>query len=201
MLKIKYMGPKPQITENGVFFKDGKEDKYLYLKTAAQILLSLNKTVKKNDNLQVLVSNHEDLSDEDIINIIKRYEPKLEEHIQIEEKKYELHIQDEIKDVENHKVLNDEEKRVWINNINIMKEYMMQREINKLFYIHLIKAIKDIIKENSVHEIDIDFSLEHWHVLSTISGNLEYGTKSVSTTIKMEVNENKDFFMRMIINN
>ena len=201
MLKIKYMGPKPQITENGVFFKDGKEDKYLYLKTAAQILLSLNKTVKENDNLQVLVSNHEDLSDEDIINIIKRYEPKLEEHIQIEEKKYELHIQDEIKDVENHKVLNDEEKRVWINNINIMKEYMMQREINKLFYIHLIKAIKDIIKENSVHEIDIDFSLEHWHVLSTISGNLEYGTKSVSTTIKMEVNENKDFFMRMIINN
>ena len=201
MLKIKYMGPKPQITENGVFFKDGKEDKYLYLKTAAQILLSLNKTVKENDNLQVLVSNHEDLSDEDIINIIKRYEPKLEEHIQIEEKKYELHIQDEIKDVENHKVLNDEEKRVWINNINIMKDYMIQREINKLFYIHLIKAIKDIIKENSVHEIDIDFSLEHWHVLSTISGNLEYGTKSVSTTIKMEVNENKDFFMRMIINN
>lgn len=201
MLKIKYMGPKPQITENGVFFKDGKEDKYLYLKTAAQILLSLNKTVKKNDNLQVLVSNHEDLSDEDIINIIKRYEPKLEEHIQIEEKKYELHIQDEIKDVENHKVLNDEEKRVWINNINIMKDYMIQREINKLFYIHLIKAIKDIIKENSVHEIDIDFSLEHWHVLSTISGNLEYGTKSVSTTIKMEVNENKDFFIRMIINN
>ena len=201
MLKIKYMGPKPQITENGVFFKDGKEDKYLYLKTAAQILLSLNKTVKENDNLQVLVSNHEDLSDEDIINIIKRYEPKLEEHIQIEEKKYELHIQDEIKDVENHKALNDEEKRVWINNINIMKDYMIQREINKLFYIHLIKAIKDIIKENSVHEIDIDFSLEHWHVLSTISGNLEYGTKSVSTTIKMEVNENKDFFMRMIINN
>ena len=201
MLKLKYMGPKPEITKNGVFFKDGKEDKYLYLKTAAQILLSIDKSYKEDDNLKVMITNHDNLSDVDVIEIIKKHEQNLEEHIELEEQKYELHIQDDIKEVENHKILSAEEKKVWINNINIMKDYMIQREINKLFYIHLIKAIKNTIKENNIHEIDIDFSLEHWHVLSTISGNLEYGAKSVSTVIKMEVNENKDFVIKMIINN
>ena len=201
MQKIKYVGPKLDITQNGVFFKDGKEDKYIYLKTAAQILLSIDKTYKDNENFQVMITNHDNLSDEDITQIIKKHERHLEEHIKLEEQRYALHIENEIEEIKNNKVLNDEEKKVWINNINIMKDYMIQREINKLYYIHLIKTIKKIIKENNIKEIDIDFSLEHWHVLSTISGNLGYGVNSVSTSIKMEVNKNKDFFMKMIINN
>ena len=198
---LKYMGPKLEITKNGVFFKDGKEDKYVYLKTAAEILLSIDKVYKENENYKVLIQNHNNLSDEHIIQIIKEHETDLEKHIEDEELKYEKHIQNQIKDVQEKKLITDEEKKVWINNINIMKNYMIQREINKLYYIHLIKAIKKIIKKNNIHEIDINFSLEHWHVLSTISGNLAYGRNSVSTSIKTEVNENNEFYMKMFINN
>ena len=201
MLKLKYMGPKLEISKDGIFFKDGKEDKYVYLKTAAEILLSIDKVYKENENYKVLIQNHNNLSDEHIIQIIKEHETDLEKHIEDEELKYEKHIQNQIKDVQEKKLITDEEKKVWINNINIMKNYMIQREINKLYYIHLIKAIKKIIKKNDIHEIDINFSLEHWHVLSTISGNLAYGRNSVSTSIKTEVNENNEFYMKMFINN
>jgi len=201
MLKLKYMGPKLEISKDGIFFKDGKEDKYVYLKTAAEILLSIDKVYKENENYKVLIQNHNNLSDEHIIQIIKEHETDLEKHIEDEELKYEKHIQNQIKDVQEKKLITDEEKKVWINNINIMKNYMIQREINKLYYIHLIKAIKKIIKKNNIHEIDINFSLEHWHVLSTISGNLAYGRNSVSTSIKTEVNENNEFYMKMFINN
>ena len=198
---IKYMGPKLDITKSGIFFKDGKEDKYVYLKTAAQILLSIDKRYKDNDNFKVIITNHDNLSDNDIIAITKNHEVDFEKHIENEKIKYEQHIKDEIKKVQEQQLITDEEKKVWINNINIMKDYMIQREINKLYYIHLIKAIKNIIKQNDIKEIDIDFSLEHWHVLSTISGNLGYGINSVSTSIKTEKNENNEFYMRMYINN
>jgi len=198
---LKYMGPKLDITKNGVFFKDGKEDKYVYLKTAAQILLSIDKRYKDNDNFKVMITNHDNLSDENIIEILKEHEAHLEEHIEDEKIKYEKHIQNEIENVQEQKLITDEEKKVWINNISIMKDYMIQREINKLYYIHLVKAIKNIIKENNIKEIDIEFSLEHWHVLSTISGNLAYGRNSISTSIKTEINKNNEFYMKMFINN
>lgn len=201
MQELKYMGPRPSITQNGIFFKDGKEDKYIYLKTASEILLSIDDKYKNKQDIELTKINHHDLNDSDIIQIIKEHETNLEEHIQIEKQKYELHLEDKIEEIKNNKTLTNEEKKTWINNLNIMKEYMIQREINKLFYIHLIKAIKRTIKENKIYEIDIDFSLEHWHVLSTISGNLEYGINSISTSIKMDIDKNKEFFIKLIINN
>jgi len=43
MLKLYYTGPKPQISQHGVFFKKGKEDKYVYLELATKILLAIDK--------------------------------------------------------------------------------------------------------------------------------------------------------------
>lgn len=42
-MKIKYAGPRPQISHHGVSFKDGKEDKYVYLMIALQILKAIDK--------------------------------------------------------------------------------------------------------------------------------------------------------------
>ena len=37
-MKIEYAGLKPVISEHGISFKDGKEDKYIYLSYAIDIL-------------------------------------------------------------------------------------------------------------------------------------------------------------------
>ena len=200
MLKLKYSGPKPFINQHGIFFKEGKEDKYIYLKIATRVLLSIDKVYRKQENFQVFIDNHDNLTDADILEILKMYEPNLEQHVQNEEKKYEQHITNMIKEVEENKIISDNEKKIWIKNINLMKDYMIQREINKLYYIHLIKAIKNIIHKDDIKEIDIDFSLEHWHILESIAGNLEYGTNSIPTLIKVEENKNGELVAKLFIN-
>ncbi len=199
MLTLHYAGPKPFINQHGVFFKDGKEDKYIYLRLAAKILLFIDNISKKSDHFIITLHEKQDLTDNDIIDIIKFYEPDIEKKVLEEEQKYNIHIQEMIDEVKETN-LTDLEKDVWIKNINIMKPYMLQREINKLYYIHYIKKIKQIIKHENIKELDITFDLEHWHILESIAGNLEYGVDSVSTSMKAEANEDGILVLKLIIN-
>ena len=198
MLTLHYAGPRPFINQHGVFFKDGKEDKYVYLELTAKILLYIDNISKKDDHFTITFQEKQKLSDTDIIEIIKFYEPNIEKKVQDEEIKYNIHIQNMIDDV-NKTDLSQVEKDVWIKNINIMKPYMLQREINKLYYIHYIKKIKSIIKSEHIKELDIAFDLENWHILESIAGNLEYGVDSVSTLMKVEPNEDGTPILKLVI--
>jgi hypothetical protein len=198
-LKLHYTGPKPIISQHGIFFKNGKEDKYIYIKLASRVLLAIDKNYSKQDKYVTYIEEHDALSNEKVLDILKTYEPDLETHIYNEEKHYEEHIDIMIEEV-NNKLLTEEEKSTWINNINIMRPYMIQREINKLYYIHCIKAIKEIIHKDGIMEIDIDFNLQHWHILESIAGNLEYGVKSIPTVIKVEPSKEGVLMARLYIN-
>ena len=200
MLKLHYSGPKPTINQHGVFFKNGKIDKYLYLPISIRILRTIDKEYKIQKSHNIYIDNHDNFSDEEMLETIKEYEPKLEEHVEAEERVYEQHIANIIEKVKNKSYLNEEEKTVWLKNIEIMKPYLLQREINKLYYIHSIKHIKKLIHKDKISEIDIDFTLKDWHVLESISGNLEQGVKSLSTTIKVDTNRDGRSIVRLLIN-
>ncbi len=195
MFHLHYTGSKPIISQHGIFFKEGKEDKYIYLKTAVYLLLSIDKEAYK----KYQGTPSESLSDQEIMDILKAYEPNLETHILEEEKRYEAHIE-EMKEQARSHPLTEDERLAWLNNIEIMRPYLIQREINKLYYIHCIKAIKTIIHDEQLKEIDINFSLKNWHILTSIAGNLEYGVKSVRTAIKVEPDKEGELIARLLIN-
>jgi len=198
-LKLHYTGPKPTISQHGIFFKRGKEDKYIYLKLAVHILLAIDKDYNRQAKYETYIEDHNNLTDDKLLEILERYEPELEKHVEYEEKQYEKHMDTMIEKVK-ETLLTEEEKSVWIKNINIMKPYMMQREINKLYYIHSIKAIKEVIHQDNIKEIDISFSLQHLHVLESIAGNLEYGTKSIPTVIKVNPDREGKMMAQLYIN-
>ena len=200
MLKLHYTGPKPTINQHGIFFKNGKVDKYLYLPITVRILKTIDKeyAIKKSHN--IYIDNHDNFTDKEILDTIKQYEPKLEEHVEAEEKAYEQHVANIIAEVKNRDYIKEEEREAWLKNIEIMKPYLLQREINKLYYIHGIKHIKELIYKDEISEIDIDFTLKDWHVLESISGNLEQGGKSVSTTIKVDTNQEGVSIVKLLIN-
>lgn len=184
MLKLFYTGYKLEINQHGVFFNTGKHDKYLYLPIAVNILTLLDKAHETT----VVINRMEKLSDAAILEMIRRYEPELETHVKAEEKAYERHIAEMIALVRDKERLSEIEKSTWIRNIEIMRPYMIQREINKLYYIHTLKHIKETIYTKRITEIQIDFDMMKWHVMRSIAGNLSYGVKSVSTQITVEPN-------------
>lgn len=200
MLKLHYTGPKPLINQHGVFFKTGKIDKYLYLPIAIGILKMIDTQEREPTPHAVAIPHRSAFSNSTMLETLQHYEPELAQHVQKEEKAYEKHIDAMITLVENRHSLTEEEKEIWIRNIRIMTPYMIQREINKLYYIHTLKHIKHLICHNNVTEITTDFELRHWHVMRSISGNLEYGTKSTSTSIRVESNREGKRIVKLLIN-
>ena len=198
-MQIKYAGPRPFITHQGITFKDGKEDKYVYLMIGIQIL----KAIDKDFGEQKAYSYDTDtkrLSNEEIFNTMLQYEPNLERDTSEERALYEQKLDSEIEDVSN-KNLSDLEKEILVNNLEIMREYRTQRAINKIYYMRNDYEIATIIKRERIHEIDTPFYEKYWHVLRTIQGELVKGKSSINSKLKIEKNDKGNMVAKLLILN
>ena len=197
-MNIKYAGPRATISHHGIEFKDGKEDKYLYLMIGIQILTAIDKDYDDNKSYSYDL-NTKRLTDDEMIAVMKKYEPNLDLEIEIESDAYGEHVSDEIQRVKDNNILNSIEKQVWISNLEVMREYRVQRAVNKIYYMHCIKNIRDVIKRENIKQINAPFYEKYWHVLQTLQGMLEEGRYSVKTSLRVESDDNKQMMAKLYI--
>jgi len=197
-MKIEYAGPRPMISQHGVQFKDGKEDKYVYLMISIQILQAIDKNYKGHKSYSYDTSSKR-FSDSDIHNILDSYETTLEQDVAKEEEYYALKIEDEINHIKQRDNLSATERKAWVNNLEIMKKYRIQRAVNKIYYMHSIELIKNIILRENIKEIDTPFYEKYWHVLQTIQGAVEEGRYSKHTELKIEKIDEENMIAKLFI--
>jgi hypothetical protein len=182
-MKLEYAGLKPVISEHGISFKDGKEDKFVYLAIAIDILNALDHTYEKKKTYSHEVNN-KPLSPNEIIDILLKYHPNLEETVDTEISSYMLHLDEEENVVEHRTHLLDIEKKAYINNLKLMRNYKIQRAKNKIFYFHCIETIVETILKYQIKEVDTPFSERFWHILQTIEGKLS--EHKISSILRIE---------------
>ncbi len=197
-MKIKYVGPRPEISEHGVTFKTGKEDKYVYLSVAVQILIALDKNCKDEKTYSYSTSQR-DLSDIEMLDTMLRFEPTLEQSVIAEKEAYAKHLDEEIAHIEHREHMNPLNKEIFINNYKIMKEYRLQRAVNKMYYMHCIKEIVDVIKKEHIKEIDAPFQEKYWHVLQTIEGALISLKSSLNCELKIDRDKEHNLIAKFFI--
>ncbi len=196
-MNIKYAGPRPTMSQHGIEFKDGKEDKYVYLMIGIQILQAIDKDYKEHSSYSYDLSTKR-VDDQTMVDTMKAYEPNIETEVEEELVRYSEHIEDEILKVEENHILKDIEKEIWINNIKIMKTYRLQRAVNKIYYVHCINNIRDIIKREKIKELETPFYEKYWHVLQTLEGALESGRNSKHTELKVLKNEDSQMIAHLL---
>lgn len=190
-MKIKYSGPRPVITEHGISFKDGKEDKYVYLMGSLQILQAIDRSFDEKKSYSYDLKSKR-LQNDEMLEILKRYEPNIEKVAEDEMIEYSHKLDEEIEQVDERAFLKDIEKKALKNNLKLMKDYRIQRAINKIYYMHTIEDIAKIIKREQIKEIDAPFYEKFWHILQTIQGELEEGRQSVHTDIEIQKAEDSE---------
>ena len=194
-MKVEYVGQKPIINEKGVFFKEGKEDKFIYLTFAIDILNAINHEYTANKKYSSEI-NHKNLSANEILDIILRFHPNLEETMNKEINSYLIHLDKEEKAV-SQSSLCQIEKDTYISNLKIMRNYKIQRAKNKIFYFHCIETIVELILKHKIKELDVPFNEKFWHILQTIEGNLS--KHKISSSLKIPKESNK-LTMKLSIN-
>ncbi|BFU78664.1 hypothetical protein ALC152_18790 [Arcobacter sp. 15-2] len=196
-MKIEYAGPRPMISQHGIDFKDGKEDKYVYLMISIQILQAIDKNYEEHKSYSYDTKTKR-FSNDEIHQILNSYSTTLEQDVEDAEKSYTQKIDEEIEHIKMRTNLKESEKNAWVNNLEIMRNYRIQRSINKIYYMQSIELIKEIIKREEIKEIDTPFYEKYWHVLQTIQGALEEGRRSVHTELKIE-RSNENMIAKLII--
>lgn len=189
-MKLKYTGPKELISAFGISFKKGKDDKYVYIYPAFQIYNAIHHDYEKD-----IVYTHniegKRLNDEELLLKLLSLEENLKNKIAQEIIEIEKYLDNEIKESEERTDLNIEERRVYKNNLIIMKNYRVQRQTNKIVYKELIGILVDDIFKNKLKEINAPFNERFWHVFQTIQGELSsHDKRSIGSTLDIVHQEN-----------
>ena len=174
-MKFEYVGYRPVISHNGVTFKQGKDDKFIYLPYAYEILNALNHEYTTNKNL-------DNSNIDKLYKVVETYFPDIEKSIEDKLKKYKEHLEEERENIISRPHLSDIEKNIFLSNLDLMKNYRINRAKNKIFYYFVIATIVEIIKEKRIKEIDIPYHNKFWHVLNTIQGVLS--SEKINSNIK-----------------
>lgn len=198
-MKLKYAGPKPMISEHGISFKDGKEDKYVYLMIAIQILQAIDHDTADNNSYEYDTTTKR-LNDEQMQEIILSYYPNLETTMTKEMNNYLVHLDNEIQDIKKSPIFSPIEKEAYVGNLKIMKEYKIQRAKNKIFYMHAVDTIIEVIKKRKIKKISTPFYERFWHTLQTIQGHLAMAKRGLKSDLKV-INNDENLFAVLTIEN
>ncbi|MCR1815471.1 hypothetical protein [Aliarcobacter butzleri] len=182
-MKLEYAGFRPIISQHGISFKRGKDDKFIYLPFAYEILNALNNDYDSTKNHSHSIKI-EELNMEKILKIISSIYSKIDTELDEKVKSYIKHLDEEEKEVENRTTLSDIEKNIYLENLKLMRTYKIQRAKNKIFYYYCVSAIVEIIKKNKIRKIDLPFNEKFWHILKSIQSKLQ--SHNISSTIKVD---------------
>ncbi|MDD2896370.1 MAG: hypothetical protein PHG81_10200 [Aliarcobacter sp.] len=181
-MKLEYAGLKPVISEHGVCFKDGKEDKFIYLSFAVDMLNAINHTYEQKKKYSHQL-NATPLNPNEILDVLLKFHPDLEDTMNQEIDSYMNHLDSEEEAVRNRVNLSDIEKDTFIANLKLMRTYKTQRAKNKIFYFHCIETIVETIIKYKIKELDTPFNERFWHILQTIEGKLS--SHKISSKLNM----------------
>lgn len=198
MSKAEYVGPRVEISNHGIVYKKSKEDKYVYLMVALEILKDIDNDYEKKPYYTHDFEN-KPFQEEELHTILKCYENDIEESVSQESEKYKQKIKHEIEHIQNLEHLADIDKEVWIKNIELMKDYRVQRAINKIYYMHCIQDIVHVIRQKKIREITTPFNKNFFHVLNTLKGSLITGKPSLDAKVKEEYNKDGNMILKLTI--
>lgn len=188
-MKIEYIGPKEVVSAHGINFKSGKDDKYVYIYPAMQIYDAIHHDYEK-DKIYTHNIEGKRLNDTELLTKIISLNDSIYANIKQEIFELEKFLDDELNHVQNHNELSNEEKKVYENNLKIMRNYQMQRGTNKAVYRNLVELIVDNIFEHRLKEISTPFNERYWHILQTIQGELSnHNGRSIGSELDLEHNE------------
>jgi len=200
MSKVEYVGPRVEISNHGVTYRYSKEDKYIYLSAALEILKDIDNDYDKKPYYSHKCKNIP-LKQKDLRKTLKRYEESVEECISEECRQYKLKRLHEMEHILQIPYLTRIDKEVWIKNIEIMKKYRVQRAINKMYYMHTIQDIVKVIKHKKIKVLSVPFNKNFFHVLNTVKGTLITGQPSFDAKVIEEYNKDDIMVLRLEIRN
>lgn len=186
-MKLKYVGAKPVVLKSGVSFDQTKPDRYTFIGPAMEILSAFNEAGVDDDGvLDLSNANSASYSGKNMVDNALSFCKDLEKLSQETQKQTKEMISEYENDISKSSNLSSDEKKAWLGNISIMKDYYLQYVTNELVYDCILGLIADKIVSEHVREIHFPLQRDYGLVLSHIIPILTDHRPPLDATISIE---------------
>ena len=198
-MQIKYVGPKTLISTGGISFDKRKRDKFIYLDCVLQLIEAIDHDyVGAEPHLHTTESRQ--LIGDDLLERVRQYCPEVDAIITEAQNDAEAYMDDNLTRAENSAYMNDEEVRTLINNLMIMRDYTVQRYINKYTYYYVVKKFIERLRHSKIKYISAPAHKTYFHVFHTIKRGLRQQKNAVQSELTYHV-ENEHLFIKLNVLN
>ncbi len=152
-MQLKYVGAKPNVSAKGVSFDQSKPDRYTFLNAAIELLEALEKAKVVERQVDLRGMELKIYKPGEILELLKKYCENVEEIFENREEKTNELINKYRLRVENNPTITEDERRAWLGNIDIMRDYYLQYITNESAYECILNVLADKIHDSQINEI------------------------------------------------
>jgi len=186
MKRLKYVGAKPKVSQHGVSFDQSKPDSYTFLSAAIELLETLDFNPKEGKKIYLHEIHEREYDASKLIDFLEKYCENVnmifdegQEHTNILVNEYRAKV-------EANPNLSADEKRAWLGNIDIMRNYYLQYTTNERAYQCILKVLADKIHQNHIEYIKVPLGRNYGLVLSHLIQVLQDHKPPYDATMTIE---------------
>ena len=192
-MELKYVGAKPRVSGRGVSFDQTKPDKYTFLTAAVELLEALSFEVTKDKNIYLTPVSSKEYSGRELYELLKKYCTDLEDVFASREEKTNELIEEYVGKVKENHTISEDERRAWLGNIKIMRDYYLQYITNESAYECALNALADMIHDSHIEEVTFPLGRNHGLVLSHLIDVLRDHKPPYDATLTIEAKADEPF--------
>jgi ribosomal protein L33 len=187
-MQLKYVGDMPKVSQHGVTFDHSKADKYTYLSAAVELLEALSYGPTEITN-HLYTAHKNEMNATNILDGLKKFCDDVEKVFQQREEKAKALVDELIQRVEDNKSLTSDERKAWLNNIDMMKDYYLQHVTNASAYECALDALADEIATAQIKEVKIPLFRNYGIVLHDLMAVLERRKSPIDSDMVAEITD------------
>ncbi len=192
-MKLKYVGAKPNVSGRGVTFDQSKPDRYTFLNAAVELLEALSFEVTEDKKIYLYNVEGKERSGSELVTLLKKHCANPEEAFANLQEKTNALIEKYTRRVEENDNLSTDERRAWLGNIEIMRDYYLQYITNESAYHCALNALADKIHKSHIEEVTFPLGRNHGLVLSHLVDVLRDHKPPYDVTLSVESKDGESF--------
>jgi len=186
MKQLKYVGAKPKVSQHGVGFDQSKPDSYTFLSAAAELLETLDFNPEEGKAVYLHEVSAREYDAKKLVELLETYCDDVDAIFDEGQAHTNELINDYRAKVEANANLSVDEKRAWLGNIDIMRNYYLQYTTNERAYQCLLHVLADKIHQNHIELIRVPLGRNYGLVLSHLVQVLQDHKPPYDATMTIE---------------
>jgi len=170
-----------------------KPDRYTFLNAAVELLEALSFEMTEDKKIYLYDEEGKERSGSELVEMLKKHCVNPEEAFANLQEKTNALIEKYTDRVEENDNLCTDERRAWLCNIEIMRDYYLQYITNESAYQCALNALADKIHESHIEEVTFPLGRNHGLVLSHLVDVLRDHKPPYDVTLSVESKDGEPF--------